>query len=373
MSLPDTRGFSGGGSAILQSQGGRRKNVRGSASTASLPGRSRNLRSRSQQRYEQAIPGEFFYKSFDKQLGRKVGMVTWTARKEMRKVHCANIRNSKSHVRIDVEKHAAKTKKMFKIFDTTAIRARQKALEDERIQRDNMQLLGLIQKLDELPSIIKDANKPEWRRKHKKIGANKVKFLRIAQQVKLDRINKHNQDLLRKIKKARGYIDRGDQNAHYKRHLRLRKAMRKVDDHVGGRRRRQRGGRGRARMGSRAKSRGTASEYSDRSQLSTRQRVMTSDDRLLQHMYRSALDSASSGGEFDPFYSRPSTVFSMGGSSLAEDSGIYWGGVHEESSTVLPMGSMNDMGSGSQILPEQFPPLMPQKPMNTDKLIHPSH
>ena len=82
---------------------------------------------------------------------------------------------------------------------------------------------------------------------------------------------------------------------------------------------------------------------------------MTSDDRLLQHMYRSALDSASSGGEFDPFYSRPSTVFSMGGSSLAEDSGVYWGGVHEESSTVLPMGSMNDMGSGSQILPEQFP------------------
>ena len=83
------------------------------------------------------IPGEHFYKSFDNQLGEKCGLVTWTHRKEMRKIHCDQIRWSKSYVMLDVAQHREAVEHTRKIWFQPERDARIKLRSDQKIAREN--------------------------------------------------------------------------------------------------------------------------------------------------------------------------------------------------------------------------------------------
>ena len=94
--------------------------------TTAAAGMTRREARRLAEAKARVIPGEFFYKSFDDQLGEKCGLVTWTHRKEMRKIHCDQIRWSKSYVMLDVARHRERVEHTRKIWFQPELDARVK-------------------------------------------------------------------------------------------------------------------------------------------------------------------------------------------------------------------------------------------------------
>ena len=107
------------------------------------------------------IPGEFFYKSFDDQLGEKCGLVTWTHRKEMRKIHCDQIRWSKSYVMLDVARHRERVEHTRKIWFQPERDARVKRRAELKIAQENEEMLEKIKKRLSEDTPITLAAKPD--------------------------------------------------------------------------------------------------------------------------------------------------------------------------------------------------------------------
>ena len=201
----------------------------GRAATAAA-GMSRKEARRITEAKAKVIPGEFFYKSFDKQLGEKCGLVTWTHRKEMRKIHCDQIRWSKSYVMLDVQRHQARVARTRKIWFQPERDARVKERAERKIARENEELLESIKKRLGEDSHITLAAKPDWTLRHKHFKKTRKKLQRIAEAEKMKYLNRDNMDLLNLINGAQAYYDPQDWKESFRRHKRLKKAMRKVDD-----------------------------------------------------------------------------------------------------------------------------------------------
>ena len=176
------------------------------------------------------IPGEFFFKSFKKQLGEKCGLVTWTHRKEMRKIHVDQIRYSKSYVMVDVNAHKKSIERTRKIWFQPARDARVKFLADRKISLGNEDLANRIKKRLAEDSPITLAAKPDWRRRHDKFKVVQKNLQRIADEQIMKRRSKDNMELLHLIENATPHYDPNEWEAAFQRHIRLKKAMRKVDD-----------------------------------------------------------------------------------------------------------------------------------------------
>jgi hypothetical protein len=176
------------------------------------------------------IPGEFFFKSFNKQLGEKTGLVTWTHHKEMRKIHCDQIRYAQSHVQLDVQAHREKVKRTRELVLDPVRDARVKMLVDRKIKLANDDLVRRIKKRLAEPTIITDAASSLWRKRHIKYKVVRKKLQAIANEEKTRYRNRDNMELLHLIENAIPYYDPKEWDEAFQRHIRLKKAMRKVDD-----------------------------------------------------------------------------------------------------------------------------------------------
>jgi len=179
---------------------------------------------------QRVIPGEFFYKSFRKQLGEKTGLVTWTHRKEMRKIHVDQIRYSKSYVTLDVDAHKKSVERTRKIWFQPARDARVKYLADRKISAENDDLVRRIKKRLSEETPITLAAKPEWRKRHEHFKVVRKKLQLIAEKEQIRFRNRDNQELLTLIENATPHYDPNEWEEAFQRHVRLKKAMRKVDD-----------------------------------------------------------------------------------------------------------------------------------------------
>ena len=180
------------------------------------------------ERYK-VIPGEYQFSDYHDQEGMGEGYTTWSWLKEMRSVHCKLIRHAKSYVVEDVEKHEVLADKLAILFDTTEARERERKNRDRRLQRENLHMLKNISNLQYEKTEISETLDPSWRKKQLKHALDHSKHLRVARQIELDVVNKHNAELLHFLKNAEPYYSNSDQREHWRRHVRLRQAMRKVN------------------------------------------------------------------------------------------------------------------------------------------------
>ena len=158
------------------------------------------------------------------------GYTTWSWLKEMRTVHCKLIRHAKSYVVEDVEKHEVfLADKLAILFDTTEAKERERKARDRRLQRENLHMLKNISNLQYEKTEISETLDPSWRKKQLQHALDHSKHLRVARQIELDVVNKHNAELLHFLKNAEPYYSNKDQREHWRRHVRLRQAMRKVN------------------------------------------------------------------------------------------------------------------------------------------------
>jgi hypothetical protein len=179
---------------------------------------------------QRIIPGEFFYKSFRKQMGEKTGLVTWTHRKEMRKIHVDQIRYSKSYVTLDVDAHKKNVERTRQIWFQPERDARVKFLADRKIAGENDDLVRRIKKRLSEDTPITLAAKPDWRKRHEHFKVVRKKLQLIAAEEKIRFRNRDNRELLNSIENATPHYDPNEWEEAFQRHVRLKKAMRKVDD-----------------------------------------------------------------------------------------------------------------------------------------------
>ena len=178
------------------------------------------------------FPGEFQYEDYNDQEGMGEGYVSWSWNKEMRRVHVGLIRNAKSYVVEEVQKHEVLADKLAIMFDTTEARERNKILWERKLKRENLHMVHNIAKMQDEVTDIGQCLDPTWRAKQVEKALEHTKHLRIARQVDLDVVNRDNQQLLHFLKNAKPNYSNKNQKEHWKRHCRLRKAMRKVADYV---------------------------------------------------------------------------------------------------------------------------------------------
>ena len=207
-----------------------RQDVNKQRAGTAAPRLTRSQQKKIEAQSRRIIPGEFFYKSFDKQLGEKCGLVTWTHRKEMRKIHVDQIRYSKSYVTMDVDAHKDKVEQTRKIWFQPERDARVKFLADRKITLKNDDLVRRIKKRLSEDTPITLAASPQWRKRHDDFKVVQKNLQRIAEEQVLKRRARDNMELLHLIEHATPHYDPNEWEEAYQRHLRLKKAMRKVDD-----------------------------------------------------------------------------------------------------------------------------------------------
>ena len=100
------------------------------------------------------------------------------------------------------------------------------------LQDENNDLLARIQKRLGEDSEITLAAKPDWTVRHSHFKKTRKKLQRIAEKEKMRLRGRDNMDLLRLIERATPYYDSKDWKESFRRHIRLKRAMRKVDDPV---------------------------------------------------------------------------------------------------------------------------------------------
>ena len=113
----------------------------------------------------------------------------------MRSVHCKLIRHAKSYVVEDVEKHEVLADKLAILFDTTEARKGTKDPRQEVTARKPTHVKKYIQ-LAVRKTEISETLDPAWRKKQLQHALDHSKHLRVARQIELDVVNKHNAELL---------------------------------------------------------------------------------------------------------------------------------------------------------------------------------
>ena len=194
------------------------------------------------------------YELFKHQIGQKVGFSQWMWRHQQKMQHKMHLREMKSYVSEDVQAHRDNVKHFEKYFFNPETKAKAAKFEQKKLQRENKSILKRLFKVSLAETPISAANNPTARLLLAKKRNERLRAMRDSNQQKLNYINAENRLLLHRISNARGSFDIKGMNSDYKRHIKLRDAMRKVDNpkpkrkkRGGGRKQRRGGGGGRNR------------------------------------------------------------------------------------------------------------------------------
>tara|TARA_B100000780_G_scaffold275079_1_gene241086 strand:- start:115 stop:1482 length:1368 start_codon:yes stop_codon:yes gene_type:complete len=188
------------------------------------------------------------YDLFKHQIGQKVGFSQWMWRYQQKKQHKMHLREMRSYVSEDVTAHRENVEHFKKYFFNPEAKAKAAEFENQKLQRENKSILKRLFKVSLAETPISAANNPKSRLLVAKKRNERLRAMRDSNQSKLNHINSENRLLLHRISSVRGSFDYKQMDSDYKRHIKLRDAMRKVDDpkpkrKKKGRRRQRRGGR----------------------------------------------------------------------------------------------------------------------------------
>ncbi len=238
-----SRSFVGNGhSGLLSSQGG-------STYTASdlspVVVRNSNRSNHAEHNRGASTANDGPYAAYQKQIGQKVPFSDFLQQWRSKKIHLDSIRNMESHVLNDVKAHRRRVKKFEKYFHNPELHEKVKQFERNKLRRENKSILKRLFQVTVMETEISAANNPVNRLGLLKKRRARQKAIRESNQQKLNYINSENKLLLRRLKNVRGSFDRKKMKSDYKRHIKLRDAMRKVDNpqpNRSGRKRRRRRG-----------------------------------------------------------------------------------------------------------------------------------
>lgn len=184
------------------------------------------------------------YIQFKNQIGQKVGFSQFMWQYQQKKQHKQHLREMRSYVSEDVQIHRENVKKFEKYFFNPDAKAKAASFEAQKLQRENKAMLKRLFKVSISETPISAANNPRARLGVARKRNERLKALREAKEAKLGYINSENRLLLKRITSVKGSFDYKKMERDYKRHIKLRDAMRKVDDVKPKRRRRGRHRRG---------------------------------------------------------------------------------------------------------------------------------
>ena len=137
-----------------------------------------------------------------------------------------------SYVSADVKAHQESVRTFEKYFFNPDAKEKAKRFQMAKLQRENKSLLKRLFKVSISETPISAANNPSARLRLAKKRNERTRAIQEANQVKLNYINSENRLLLQRISTVRGSFDYAKMESDYRRHKKLRDAMRKVDDPV---------------------------------------------------------------------------------------------------------------------------------------------
>ncbi len=172
------------------------------------------------------------YELFKHQIGQKVGFSQFMWRYQQKKQHKLHLREMESYVSADVKAHQESVSTFEKYFFNPDAKEKAKQFEVAKLRRENKSLLKRLFKVSISETPISAANNPAARLRLAKKRNERTRAMREANQNKLNYINSENRLLLHRISTVRGSFDYGKMESDYRRHIKLRDAMRKVDDPV---------------------------------------------------------------------------------------------------------------------------------------------
>jgi hypothetical protein len=262
------------------------------------------------------------YDLFKHQIGQKVGFSQWMWRYQQKKQHKMHLREMRSYVSEDVKAHRDNVKHFEKYFFNPEAKAKAVEFEQKKLQRENKSLLKRLFKVSLAETPISAANNPRARLSVAKKRNERLRAMRDSNQSKLNFINSENRLLLHRISSVRGSFDSNKMESDYKRHIKLRDAMRKVDDPKLKKKRkgscgsRRRGGgtgmgsgRGRRGGGRRSSGNGSGRANSSGSSRSPSMSQMASTDSLDREMAISSNSNSSSVEKIEGRGNKISTKF----------------------------------------------------------------
>ena len=132
----------------------------------------------------------------------------------------------RSYVSEDVQIHRENDKKFEKYFFNPDAKAKAAAFEKQQLLRENKAMLKRLFKVSIAETPISAANNPRARLGVARKRSERLKALREAKEAKLNYINSENRLLLKRISSVKGSFDYNKMERDYKRHLKLRDAMR---------------------------------------------------------------------------------------------------------------------------------------------------
>ena len=138
----------------------------------------------------------------------------------------------RSYVGEDVKAHRLNVKHFEKYFFNPESKAKAVEFEKRKLQRENKGILKRLFKVSLAETPISAANNPSARLLVAKKRNERLRAMRDSNQSKLNYINSENRLLLHRISTVRGSFDYKKMDNDYKRHIKLRDAMRKVDDPI---------------------------------------------------------------------------------------------------------------------------------------------
>jgi hypothetical protein len=195
------------------------------------------------------------YIQFKKQIGQKVGFSQFMWQFQQKQQHKQHLREMRSYVSEDVQHHRENVKKFEKYFFNPDAKAKAAAFEQQQLQRENKAMLKRLFKVSIAETPISAANNPSARLGVARKRNERLKAMREAKEAKLGYINTENRLLLKRISSVKGSFDYKKMEKDYKRHIKLRDAMRKVDNAKPKRGKHGKGGGGGGRGGRRKEGR----------------------------------------------------------------------------------------------------------------------
>lgn len=148
----------------------------------------------------------------------------------------------RSYVSEDVKAHRLNVQHFEKYFFNPEAKAKAVEFEQKKLQRENKGILKRLFKVSLAETPISAANNPRARLLVAKKRNERLRAMRDSNQSKLNFINSENRLLLHRISNVRGSFDYKKMDTDYKRHIKLRDAMRKVDDPPKRKKKKRRGG-----------------------------------------------------------------------------------------------------------------------------------
>jgi hypothetical protein len=181
------------------------------------------------------------FELFKHQIGQKVGFSQWMWRYQQKKQHQQHLQEMRSYVGEEVKAHQLNVKHFEKYFFNPETKAKAAEFEQKKLQRENKGILKRLFKVSLAETPISAANNPKARLLLAKKRNERLRAMRDSNQAKLNYINSENRLLLHRISNVRGSFDYKKMNSDYKRHIKLRDAMRKVDNPKPKRKKKSRG------------------------------------------------------------------------------------------------------------------------------------